>query len=72
MSIQEEFQKRQFQQLKEYIDEHGIDYTLRKGPYDWQHIFDSEFHKLREYYIQHANLVDFLIELRLKEDRKDG
>ena len=61
MSVTKEFQKRQFQQLKEYIDEHGIDYTLRKGPYDWQHISDTELHKLRKYYIQHADLVDFYI-----------
>lgn len=64
--------KLEWYHLKEYIQEHGIDEALRTGNMDWQHIFDSEFHKLREYYITHANLIDHLVELRLKEDIQDA
>lgn len=66
MQIRKAFKQYQYKQLKEYIEEHGIDFSLRKGPLDWSHIEDKELHKLIEYYRQHANLIDSYIELKLK------
>jgi len=63
--------KLEWYHLKEYIQEHGIDEALRTGNMDWEHIFDSEFHKIKEYYVLHANLIDHFIETRLAKDRRD-
>ena len=57
--------KEYFKELISIIDKEGLHNTF-KNYSDFNRIEDTEFHKLRKYYLQYANLLENYIKVNSK------
>lgn len=56
--------------IESQIQNLGIHETLTNDNYEW--LDDAEFHKLRNYYIQHTNLVENYIRISIERLENDN
>ena len=56
--------------IESQIQNLGIHETLTNDNYEW--LEDTEFHKLRNYYIQHTNLMESYIRISIERLEKNN